>query len=74
MPFPDSSSLLLQLPFKVFFDHVEQMIAGLAAGDAVRFVGIDHQAELLAGVDQRVDHLNAVLEVNVVVAGAVRDQ
>ena len=52
---------------------VEQVLARLGARDAVSFVGIDHQPELLACLDQRVNHLNAVLEVHVVVAGTVRD-
>src|SRR5580700_1331176 len=62
---------LLQLPLKVIVDHVKELVARIAPGNAVGFVGIDHQLELLARLDQRIDHLHAVLEVNVVVARAV---
>src|SRR5580704_16719287 len=44
------------------------------AGYAVGLVGIGHEAELFAGFDQRFDHLDAVLEMDVVVAGAVHEQ
>ena len=50
------------------------MHARVPAGDAMRFIGIDHQPELLARLDQRINHLNAVLEVHVVVARAMHQQ
>src|SRR5579863_3221649 len=53
---------LLQLPDEVIVDHVKQVSARVRAGDAVRFIGINHQPELLSRFDQRVDHLHAVLK------------
>ena len=58
----------------MIFNHVEEVIAGLAPGNAVGFVGINHQLELFAGINQRIHHLNAVLKMYVVVAGSVRDE
>ena len=53
------------------FDQVEQMGSCGLSGNAVRLAGINHQLELLACVDKRIHHLHRVLEVNVVVTGAV---
>jgi len=58
---------LLRRPYfssrlKVFFNHVEEMLARLASGDAVGFIGIDHQPELFAGIDSAIDHLHSVLK------------
>ena len=55
----------------MIFDHVKQVGAILRSFDAVSFVGICHEAKLLAGSNERVDHLNAILKVHVVVLGAV---
>ena len=65
---------LLQLPLELIFNHREQMHPRILPGDAVRLVRIDHQPELFPCIDQRVDHLNAVLEVHIVVARAVHQQ
>ena len=59
---------------EVVFDQVEQMRACGLSGDAVCLAGIQHQLELLAGVNESVDHLDGVLHVDVVVAGAVNFQ
>jgi hypothetical protein len=44
-------STLFQFVLEVVFDHVEEMIAIVGAADAVGFIGIDHEAELLACLD-----------------------
>ena len=44
-------STLFQVVLEVLFDHVEEMIAIVGAADAVGFIGIDHEAELLACLD-----------------------
>ncbi len=66
--------ILFQLPHKVIVDHVEEMRARIRSGDAVGFIGIDHQPELDAGLDERVDHLHAVLKMHIVIARAMRHQ
>ena len=58
----------------MIFHHVKQMSSRGWAGDAVGFIGIEHETELLAGLDQRIDHLDGVLQVDVVVARAVGEQ
>src|SRR5579863_1163464 len=50
---------------------MKELSAIIGAANAVRFVGIDHEAELLVCFDQAFDHLNAVLDVHVVVSGSV---
>src|SRR2546426_8303947 len=65
---------LFQFAFKMVFDHVKQVGAVRGSRDTVRFAGIHHEAELLARLDQRLHHLYAVLEVYVIVAGALHQQ
>jgi hypothetical protein len=62
---------LIQFMEEVVFDQVEQVRLIGRSGDAVGFVGVDHEVELLAGFDQGFNHLDAVLEMDVVVTGAV---
>ena len=62
---------MLQFVLEVIEDQVEEVVAVICAADAVRLVGIDHETELLARLDQRFDHLNGVLEMHVVVSSAV---
>jgi hypothetical protein len=56
------------------FDQLEEVIAIVRAADAVRLVGINHETELLAGLDESFDHLNAVLEMHIVIARSVSQQ
>src|ERR1700727_41221 len=44
-------TLLLQFPHEVIVDHVKQVGARIRSGDAVRFIGIDDQLELFAGLN-----------------------
>jgi len=44
----------------------------LRAFNAVRLVWIRHKAKLLPCPDKSIDHLNAVLQVNVVILSAVQ--
>lgn len=67
-------ALLFQFSLKVVFDQVEQVDAVGAPGYAVGFAGIHHEAKLLACLDERVGHLDTVLEMHVVVTGAVRQE
>jgi hypothetical protein len=69
--FPQCSSLLLEFTVKVVLDLMEKVSAVFGATDAVGFGGIDHEPELFACLDQGFDHLDAVLEMHVVVAGSV---
>src|SRR6267154_2825393 len=68
---PNRVISLLQLTFKVILNHVKQMNPRLFAGNAVSLIGIDHQTKLLAGLDQRIDHLDAVLKMHIVIACSV---
>ena len=72
--FTSHCSSLPQLPLKVIRNHREQMHPRIFSRDAVRLVGIDHQPELLPRLDQRINHLNAVLKVDIVVARAMYQQ
>src|SRR5947208_2800223 len=58
----------------MILNHMKQMIPVFRAADAVRFIGIRHEAKLLSSFDQRIDHLHAVLEVHVIVARTVGQQ
>ena len=40
----------------------------------MRFVGIDHQSKLLAGVDQSIRHLDRILEMHIVITSAMDEQ
>ena len=44
------------------------------AADAMGLAGISHEAELLARLDELFNHLNAVLKMYVVIAGAMGQQ
>ena len=44
-------STLLEFVLEMVFDQVEEVIAIVGAANAVRLVGIDHEAELLVGLD-----------------------
>lgn len=44
-------STLFEFVLEMVFDHVEEVGAIVRATNAVRFVGIDHQAELLVRLD-----------------------
>jgi hypothetical protein len=43
-------------------------------GDPVNLARIEHQPELLLGIDEAIDHLNAVLHVDIVIARAMDKQ
>src|SRR5579863_6578295 len=64
----------LQLPQQMLINHVKQVSLVDRAADPVRFAGIHHKAELLARFNEAFDHLNAVLEMDIVVTGAVDQQ
>src|SRR5579872_1842356 len=59
---------------EMILNHVKQVRAGGGAGNPVGFAGIDHQVKLFAGIDQRLSHLHRVLEMHVVVTGAMHLQ
>src|ERR1700751_4153795 len=59
---------LFQFRLEVMLDQWEEVSTSCLAGDAMRLVGVNHQPEGLVGLDERVNHLHAVLEVDVIVA------
>ena len=58
----------------MILNHMEQMIAISRTADPVRLPWIRHKPKLLRGINQRLNHLNAVLKVDIVVACAVNQQ
>ena len=55
---PSLAAGILQLPLKMFFDELKQVRLRRLSGNPVGLVGIDHQANGLSALIQRVDHLN----------------
>src|SRR5947207_10338224 len=62
---------LLQFVLELILNHVKQVHAGRRAPDAVGLVGINHESELFACLDEGVDHLHAILKMNIVITAAV---
>src|SRR5204862_7656929 len=58
----------------MILNHMEQMIAISRTTDPVCLSWIGHKPKLLRGINQRLNHLNAVLKVDVIVACAVNEQ
>src|SRR5215472_12714515 len=69
-PIPNQRSRMsrLQLPFQEILNHVKQMHPVGRPGDSVRLIGIGHEPELLARLDERLAHLDTILKVHVVIA------
>src|SRR5690348_6183538 len=57
---------LFQFRLEMMLDQLEEVSTGGLSGDAVGLVGVNHQPERFVGLDEGVDHLHAVLEVDVV--------
>src|SRR5260221_14436380 len=68
------SGRLFQLLIPEIFHHVEQLGARSWSRDAVRLVWIDHEPELFARLDQRVGHLDRILQVYAVIASPMHQQ
>src|SRR5215472_5251687 len=67
-----SGSLKLLLP--IILHHLKKVSTRRSPRDAVGLVRINHEPELLAGIDECVHHLDAVLKMDIIVIGSVHQQ
>lgn len=63
-----------KVPLHVLVDHRPEKDHLVGAGDAVSLVGVNHQVETLALLDQGVDEPRRVLGVHVVVVSTVNEK